>query len=859
MKENWEIQWEDYYKILQVHPSVEPGVIKAAYDRLARKYHPDINKDPSAADRMKNINEAYETLADPEKRTRYSVEWRQRQGMTSRLPTPVVAPPKTKKSIPQGAIVGIILGIIFGISLYIRIVPGYDNVFVEGSVWFRENDAYYHLRLIENLLRHLPHRIYFDPYTFAPHGTAVPWPPFFDWLIAAISWIVGLGSPSPHTIEVVAAYVPAVLGSLTIIPVYFIGKELFNHWVGGISAALLIILPGEFLNRSLLGFSDHHVAEALFSAVTMLFLILAVKKAKEKEISFSHLANKDWPTIKKPLLYTLLAGIFLGIFLLTWVGGLLLVFILSLWLIIQFVIEHLRGKSTDYLCITGLLVFLIASLISFPFLPLGGLSTICRISLMVAIILPLVLSAISRLMASKGVKLAYYPLALVAIVGVGFLAFLVINPSMLGSMLGYFGIFTPAGTALTIQEVHSTTLDIAWGSYTASFFIAFISFGLLIYASIREESADKTLLLVWSVVMLIACLGQRRFSYYYAVNAVLLTGYFSWRILEAAGLKKLLARPKEVVPVFKKKKKKAKVKAQKRFLQPSVTLVRVIVTGIVIFFLVFYPNIGKTRTMARQPSLMDPAWYSSLMWLEDNSPEPFGDAEFYYELYEAPPPGKDYPYPETAYSVMSWWDYGHWITRIARRIPIANPFQQGAVEAGEYFTAQNETTANQLMDKLMSRYVIIDYSMPSGKFYAMAMFAGKNLDEFHETYYLPEGGGKLSPWRLFYPSYYYSTVARLFNFDGKAVAATNSTVISWQEKLSSEGIHYKEITSLRTFPTYEEAEANISSQKSGNYEIVGTDPSVSPVPLEPMEHYGLRYLAQTPEGTPLIKIFEYIK
>ena len=710
------------------------------------------------------------------------------------------------------------------------------------------------------MLHHFPHRIYFDPYTFAPHGTPVPWPPFFSWLIAATSWIVGLGSPSQHTIETVGAYLPAVLGSLTIIPVYFIGKELFNRWAGGIAAALVIILPGEFFSRSLLGFTDHHVAEVLFSTVTMLFLILAIKKAKERELSFNHLINRDWPTIRKPLIYTLLAGIFLGIYLLTWAGGLMLAFIIAVWVIIQFIIEHVRGKSTDYLCIISFLSFAIASIMSFPFLPLTGLSRIFPVAMIIAMVAPLALSGISRLMVSKTVKPAFYPLVLVGLVGLGFAIFQAINPSLLHSMIGRFGIFTPAGAALTIQEVHPLTMQIAWANFTTSFFIAFISFGLIIYASIKQESADKTLLLVWSITMLIALFGQRRFSYYYTINVALLAGYFSWRMLDFAGLRKLLARPKEVITAVKKKKKtKVKAKsAQKRFLQPSVTPMMVIVTGIAIFFLVFYPNIGKVKTLAKHPTLIDPAWYNSLLWIEDNTPEPFGDANFYYELYEPPPKKEDYPYPETAYSVISWWDYGHWITRIAHRIPIANPFQQGAREAGKYFTAQNETAANQQMDELGARYVIIDHTMSSGKFYAMAMYAGKNQDDFQETYYVPGEGGKLNPARLFHPSYYYSTTARLFNFDGKGVVPSNSTmVISWEKKTSREGVSYKELTGSWPFPTYEKAEAYISSQESGNYEVVGNDPFVSPVPLEKMEHYELRYLAQTPEGRPLIKMFEY--
>lgn len=75
MQESWEVQWEDYYAILQVHPSAELEVIQGAYRRLVQKYHPDISKDPTATERMKKINIAYEVLSDTEKRERYHAEW----------------------------------------------------------------------------------------------------------------------------------------------------------------------------------------------------------------------------------------------------------------------------------------------------------------------------------------------------------------------------------------------------------------------------------------------------------------------------------------------------------------------------------------------------------------------------------------------------------------------------------------------------------------------------------------------------------------------------------------------------------------------------------------------------------------
>lgn len=800
-----------------------------------------------------------------------------------------------KGKVPPVAIVGIILFILCGISLYIRIALPYDQVFVNGTVWFRGTDAWYHMRLVDNVIEHFPHRISFDPYTFYPHGTTVPWPPFFDWLVAGVIWLVGLGSPSQHTIDLVGAYIPAILGTLTIIPVYFIGKELFNRWVGLLSAALVVILPGEFLNRSLLGFTDHHVAESLFTTVTILFLILAVKRAREREVSFAHLLNKNWAVITKPLIYTLLAGIFLGIYLLTWVGGLLLVFIISTYVVIQFLIDHLRDKSTDYLCIIGTLSFLVASIIFLPFLGQTQLSTICRVSLLIAIVTPLVLSGISRLITSKAIKSIYYLPAVLGLAVISLALFRAANPSLLHSMLGSFGVFTPAGAAMTILEVHpllspygAFSWDIAWLNFTTIFFISFISLGWLIYRNIREESADKTLFLVWSSVMLAAVLGQRRFSYYYAINAALLTGYFSWRVLDFAGLKKLLTPPKAVVEVVKKAKKKrrkAEARASEKTLrQRRATWTKVIVAGVVIFFLVFFPCIGLpgikpytmvfghpiklfghpielriklTQPLAREPALMDHAWYDSLLWLKDSTPEPFADPGSYYELYETP-----FHYPESAYSIISWWDYGHWITRIAHRIPISNPFQQGASEAARFFTAQDENSANQIMDELGSKYVIIDYQMPTTKFYAMPQFIGGSPGDFYGTYYVPQEGGELKPVSFFYPSYYSSTVVRLYNFDGKAaVPSENSTiVISWEGKTSKEGVQYREVINSWSFPDYEEAKAYILSQESGEYVIGNSDPFVTPVPLEEMTHYQLVYTsAQKWQGKPAVKIFEYIK
>ena len=61
----------DYYEMLGVSRNADADELKQAYRRLARKYHPDVNKEPEAEDRFKEISRAYEVLSDPDLRPRY--------------------------------------------------------------------------------------------------------------------------------------------------------------------------------------------------------------------------------------------------------------------------------------------------------------------------------------------------------------------------------------------------------------------------------------------------------------------------------------------------------------------------------------------------------------------------------------------------------------------------------------------------------------------------------------------------------------------------------------------------------------------------------------------------------------------
>ena len=65
------MKYKDYYEILGVDKNATEAQIKSAYRKLAKKYHPDVDKSSSAQEKFKDINEAYEVLSDKQKRERY--------------------------------------------------------------------------------------------------------------------------------------------------------------------------------------------------------------------------------------------------------------------------------------------------------------------------------------------------------------------------------------------------------------------------------------------------------------------------------------------------------------------------------------------------------------------------------------------------------------------------------------------------------------------------------------------------------------------------------------------------------------------------------------------------------------------
>ena len=804
----------------------------------------------------------------------------------------------------QKLLVGVLIASFFAVALYLRIALSHEVVFGGAIARFTGVDVYWHIRIIDNLAHNFPHLSHLDPYMLYPGGWVTSYSfPFFDYLLAGIIWVIGLGSPTQHTVDMVAPYFPPVLGALTIIPAYFIGKTLFSRWAGVFAAGLVAILPGEFLSRSIMGFVDHHVGETLFSTTAVMFLILALKNVKKERMTWSQLRHPNSTGLTKPAAYGACGGIFLGLYLASWMGALLFVFIIAAFFLVQFCVEHLRKAPTDYLCLVGVATFVPALAVFLTFSQHRDTTIILAIALLAL----MVLFAASRLMSSRGLKPLYYP---IAVVGLGLAAFGVLYaavPSLVKRMLENLHMFKwDTGTSVaemkpllwSVEELRYSWTPLGnplWQAYGFSFMFGSIALCIIGYVVIKRWEHEKVLLITWTLVILLATLAQRRFNYYLVINVALLTGYLSWEILRFAGLRELVGEPAaELAGAKKLQRSKGKRKSQRGSfrLRPSHAYVALTAAAIFsLFTMVPYmkqdlkgtgtPSWVSTVDYAKASASVTPdrpryappaAWCESLTWLKDNTPEPFGDPDFYYARYDTP--FGDSAYPE-AYGVMAWWDYGYWIVRIGHRPPSQNP--AGAIPAvAEFFLAQDESEGQRILDERGARYVILDYQFVAGKFYGAVAVTGGNVVEGvpvdYYDYFVVETtdsqGNKVLQLNPFYfPEFYQSMSVRLYCFEGKAVVPEpgDCRVISWTW-WETEGVQYKRVTSTQTFDTYEAALAFIAGQSSGNYNIVSNSPYVSPVPLEELTGFALRHDSQITEPSsysgdtiPQVRIFEYVK
>ncbi len=745
------------------------------------------------------------------------------------------------------------------VALYIRVVLPYPVIFDGPWIKFSGVDSYYYMRLVDNLLANFPRLMSFDPYSIYPGGAAIGNAPvFFAYILAGAIRLLGGAAPAQQTADTIAAFIPAVMGSLLVIPAFFIGRMLVNRWAGLVAALLLALLPGQWLSRTLLGATDHHVAELFFTSFFMLFFILAIQHGRR--FTYDQLRRGQFPPASRHIPYSFMAGVCLGLYLITWQGALMLVLILFIYFILQFVSDHLRGFPTDYLSKMAVTCFLIALLI---FLPVSQ-DNMTLLALAAIILMPAGLNIISYVLSARGARPVYFVAAVAGLLTLGGIAAWLFFPAIFSSVMAYINLFFSWRSGQNVVgEMKSLffpgglfTLEMAWSEFALALYTGLAGLVLLVYQGAKKGEPRHIFMAVWSLVWMFISFGMVRFTAYFSVCIAVLTGYLAGSVIYA-----LWPRREQIAEVKPRKKVK---KAAARPLRLSAGRMTILIIVVLAVAAVMVPCAAAAAGLAKGNLSTPPqAWMEALEWLKKNTPQPLGGADDYYHLYAAPAPGKAFEYPASAYGVAVWNDYGYWVTRIGQRIPVSTPGVSGSPGEQIYFTAQDDATAAEKMAGWGAKYVIVDgrIASPNDKFYALANLSGRQESDFYELCWQKKEG-KYVPLLVFYPDFYRTTVIRLYNFDGRQVAPPDTLVMAWQEQTLPDGRKFKEISGFKKFNSYAEAQSFISVQKGGNYRIIGTDPLVSPLPLDALQGYKPVYQSSQKASAgsqplPLIKIFEY--
>ncbi|KKG37754.1 oligosaccharyl transferase [Methanosarcina mazei] len=709
---------------------------------------------------------------------------------------------RIKSSLPYTLAVAII-GFV---SLWIRTRPSEYVFLSNGFVRFGGNDPWYHMRTLNVLLENYPQRMFFNPMTNYPYGSYIHFGPLFDQMMAIISLILGLGSPSQDLINTVGAYFPAVLGALTVIPVYYIGKYLGGRKTGILAAVLIAFAPGQFLSRSIIGFTDHHVAESLFSTFFMMFFMLAIITAKKNNLRFEDLFNKNFNVVKEPLIYSIIAGVMYSAYQLSWPGASLFLFIALVYAVVQYILDNFNGESSDYLGFTGIITFLVSAILILPFIhPELGFSMYYYTWFHVATAIGTMagfaaLSLIQREFKNRNLKAYYYPLAIFLLGFLGLLAIRFASPSVYSLIISapntVFGVLT--GGAATIGEVSSMfyyggtfTLSRAFGNFTVSgFFASIIGLIILLVSVIRKAKPEEVLVLVWSILMLFAIYGQNRFAYYYSINVSILSAYIGGLLLEKVKWNELDEKFKSSV------KSPADIPGFLKSFRAKQVLA---VLAIAVFLI--YPVYGAAMVQSTGSNDPDWAWIEACLWLKSSTPDPGMD---YNAIYEAPEDGKLFDYPESAYGVMSWWDYGHYIETLGHRMPNANPFQAGiggrrgsinetnVPGAAPFLTAQSEEEATEVLESIHpdpeksgARYIMSDERMAVDIFMAMPEWT-LDTEGYMQPYWTGDGYQYLPSKR-----YFDSMESRLHFLDGNGLKQYRLVYETWAYQTQEAG--YKQV------------------------------------------------------------------
>jgi len=764
-------------------------------------------------------------------------------------------------------------------ALWLRLLPMLNMGNTDVLMMVASDDPLYNLRQVEQILANFPQYAWFDPMTLFPTGQQVPWGPLFPTIIATICLLVG-ATTRPEIIST-GLLVPPVMGAVMVVIMYFVGKICGDWKTGLLASGFTAIVSGQFFYRSFYGYMDHHIAEVLFSTIFCLLYMYTIYSEKDTKIELKNISS-----YKTTLLLSGLTGIIylLGLFVMPTM--ILFAMIVGIYIVIQFIIDIYRGRTSEYLLVTTTIIFTIVILgYLFYGIKSPGISIVLYSIGQIYAYLILIggtvfLYGVAYLIKEK--PWYYFP-AILIVTGIVFsLILLIVSPQMYDQFISsFFLFFGQPEWSTTIQEARGWTPALAWMTFNYGLILMVGGALVMLYNNVKDEHPHQMYALVWSLIMLISTWQHVRYEYYLAVNVALLSAVCisftferGWPDIRRLTLS--ISSDTETPEANKGKEESPRSKKQKKLQkkgsgssQPDYLAIGLVILTVGLGVLFAYTSASLSYSNAASEGIrMNPDWRESLDWMANNTPD---TGVNYFTIYNP----ETFKYPPEAYGVMSWWDYGHMITYIAKRIPNANPFQSGVVGptgSANYFMSISEDAGNQVLDRAGTRYVITDIEMDTGKFWAMATWYNASVAASpYQVPLLTPAKNNINSYEsvlLNSQLYYMTMISRLHNFDGSLTKPSTAFYIEYADSNITK-VSLPVITGAESMNASEAirqaAEYNLKAPE-GYHAVALSSVITLPVDTVPaLRHY--RLVHESPNNVfnsntidvKYVKVFEYVK
>lgn len=570
----------------------------------------------------------------------------------------------------------LILFSLIGIALACRVIPVWSLVFGHaGEVRLFEADPWFHERQARFVAHHFPAIDRWDIAVNFPYGERGFNQGLFDLFNGTLALVAGAGHPSDLLVAQVCAWIPLLFSVFIFLALYDLARRLLGPSGALLALGLLVAVPSAFVNYSLLGFSDHHVAEILLAVLTCRCLLSCVEEGLQPPAEVARAKAPWWEP-------DIIRAAPLVAFLFTWPGAAMYLLLALLSLLAVATARLAQGLACRPLAGIafryglGVAVPYITLSLAFPDLVMWWEAhhMILLGTAVMVFALPLLFVCLDSIRAPFADNRPRWPAATLLLVMVAIAVAILMSPRGINVIAMVLSPHSPL-----ISEQQPVTFSLFFNLYGLLGICALLEIPILTFTVLRARSPITWMLpLTWAIGLLIFWTATNDFVYAPPPWMALLCASFVLRV-SMPRLSDKVVRTALVVCLL---------------LPPALQWTA----------RPWMPAGSLNKLMS-----INDDWVAALHWLRDGTPPLPLPIDSRVAPFDN---DKGFDYPAGSYGVMSSWDYGHWIATLgARPAVVSGTLSPTGVE---WLLLRDETEAWLRLRQRPStpvRYVMVDAPM----------------------------------------------------------------------------------------------------------------------------------------------------